>query len=88
MSYSSVTLFYGQWVKTWSLAFAADAHTAVQPILPAIDRIVSVAGEGAIVAEEGNSTRKVVDLPAGVWETAELKTVYMVSQRDFGRAER
>ena len=79
MSSSTVTLFYGLWVKTWSLVFAAEAYALVHPTLLAIDLFCLRRGKGQLITEvEGSPKRTAADLPAEVWE--------MVKQQVIGQA--
>ena len=75
-SSSSVTLFYGLWVKTWSLAFVAEAHEKVQNTLLAIDLICLRRGKGELIAETQRAPKRtVVDLPAEVWEIVKQEVI-------------
>jgi hypothetical protein len=75
MPYSSLTLFYGLWVKTWSLAFAADAHAKVKPTLLAVDLIVVRRRQGQLVAEAQDSETTARDLPSEVWELVKQEVI-------------
>ncbi|ORY54363.1 hypothetical protein BCR35DRAFT_355896 [Leucosporidium creatinivorum] len=68
MCRSSVTLFYGLWVKTWSLVFAARAHEKIQPPLLALDLIIARRRSGKLVVEEQETRTTARDLPEEVWE--------------------
>ncbi|ORY86057.1 hypothetical protein BCR35DRAFT_351602 [Leucosporidium creatinivorum] len=68
MPYSNLTLFYGLWVKTWSLVFAAEAYAKVQPALLAIDLISLRRRQGKLVAEAQDWRTTARDLPEEVWE--------------------
>jgi hypothetical protein len=48
MCFSNATLFYGLWVTTASLNFAATAHIATRPTILAIDLIISRRRRGKV----------------------------------------
>lgn len=75
MSSSSVTLFYGLWVETWSLAFAADAYAKVHPTLLAIDLICARRRRGELRCAEEQGETTAVDLPVEVWELVKQQVI-------------
>ncbi|ORY54373.1 hypothetical protein BCR35DRAFT_335801 [Leucosporidium creatinivorum] len=75
MCRSSVILFYGLWVKTWSLAFAAHAHEKIQPPLLALDLLIARRRSGKLVVEEQDLQTTARDLPEEVWELIKQETI-------------
>jgi len=75
MCRSSVTLFYGLWVKSWSLAFAADAFDKIHPTLLGIDLIARRWREGKLQAEEQDQMTTARDLPGEVWELIKQEVI-------------
>ena len=55
MCWSTVSLVYGLWVKTWTLSFAAEAHEKIHPTLLAIDLICLRRRKGELIAEEAGT---------------------------------
>ncbi|ORY86069.1 hypothetical protein BCR35DRAFT_330764 [Leucosporidium creatinivorum] len=81
MCRSSATLFYGVWVRSWSLAFAADAYDKIQPTLLAIDLIARRWRDGKLEVEEQERNTTARDLPGEVWELVKQELI------DFALAE-
>ncbi|ORY86067.1 hypothetical protein BCR35DRAFT_351611 [Leucosporidium creatinivorum] len=75
MPHSSVTLFYGLWVKTWSLAFAAETYYKTKPVLLAIDLILLRRRKGNLVAEAQDSKTTARDLPEEVWQLVKQELI-------------
>ncbi|ORY86058.1 hypothetical protein BCR35DRAFT_330751 [Leucosporidium creatinivorum] len=75
MCRSSVTLFYGLWVKSWSLAFAADAYGQINPTLLGIDLIARRWREGKLEVEEQEMKTTARDLPSEVWELVKQELI-------------
>jgi len=75
MCRSSVTLFYGLWVKSWSLAFAADAFSKIHPTLLGIDLIARRRREGKLKVEEQDEKTTARDLPGEVWELVKQEII-------------
>jgi len=68
MCFSNATLFYGLWVTTASLNFAAIAHRATRPTILAIDLIVGRRRRGKLEIEGQDKKTTARDLPEEVWE--------------------
>ncbi|ORY86066.1 hypothetical protein BCR35DRAFT_330761 [Leucosporidium creatinivorum] len=75
MCRSSVTLFYGLWVKSWSLAFAADAYDKIHPTLLGIDLIARRWREGKLATEEQETKTTARELPGEVWELEKQEVI-------------
>jgi hypothetical protein len=68
MCTSTVILFYGVWVKTWSLVFAAKAYKKAASALLAIDIILRRRRTGQLSVKERLKKRKnAMDLPEEIW---------------------
>ncbi|ORY86022.1 hypothetical protein BCR35DRAFT_351576 [Leucosporidium creatinivorum] len=68
MCWSNATLFYGLWVTTASLNFAATAHKATRPTVLAIDLIISRRRRGKLEIEGQEEKTTARQLPEEVWE--------------------
>ncbi|ORY51759.1 hypothetical protein BCR35DRAFT_356059 [Leucosporidium creatinivorum] len=75
MSRSEVVLFYGVWVKTWQLAFAADAHENIAPLILAIDLISFRRRWGKLQVEEQETKTTALGLPEEVWELVKQEII-------------
>nr|CRX79287.1 hypothetical protein [Leucosporidium scottii] len=68
MCWSHATLFYGLWVTTASLNFAATAHKATRPTSLAIDLIISGRRRGQLEIEGQDEKTTARELPEEVWD--------------------
>ncbi|ORY86034.1 hypothetical protein BCR35DRAFT_302688 [Leucosporidium creatinivorum] len=68
MCWSNATLFYGLWVTTASLNFAATAYKATRPTILAIDLIISRRRRGQLEVEGQDEKTTARELPEEVWE--------------------
>jgi len=68
MCWSNTTLFYGLWVTTASLNFAATAHKATRTTILAIDLIISPRRCGKLEIEGQDEKTSARELPEEVWE--------------------
>ncbi|ORY86048.1 hypothetical protein BCR35DRAFT_330741 [Leucosporidium creatinivorum] len=68
MCWSHATLFYGLWVTTASLDFAAAAHKATRPTILAIDLIINRRRRGNLEIEDQDEETTARELPEEVWE--------------------
>jgi hypothetical protein len=66
-------MFYGVFVKSYSLCFAADAHHAVQPTLLALDMIKTRRQNGKLCTSKLSSA--VVRIPVEVWQLVKEQVV-------------
>ncbi|ORY86018.1 hypothetical protein BCR35DRAFT_351573 [Leucosporidium creatinivorum] len=68
MCWSNATLFYGLWVTTAWLNFAATAHKATRPTILAIDLIINRRRRGKLEIEGQEEKTTARQLPEEVWE--------------------
>jgi hypothetical protein len=69
MCFSNATLFYGLWVTTTSLDFAATAHKATRPTILAIDLTISRRRRGKLETKGQDERTTARELPPEeMWE--------------------